>query len=110
MTPFKENLYTPGRQTLGKPEIIRTDQAAQSEHDSVVTRQRELAARLAAVRAEIDSLISGLGRWIFEGCDHTDFTDRLLDLRAESEALEAGIKYADNRLEIIKRSRPVVSR
>jgi hypothetical protein len=103
MTRYKNDLHTPGRQTLGKPEIRYFDQATQDDYDKIQSRRRELQARLGAIKSEQASILAGLGCWVAEGCDWREYTDQLADLRAEGEALQAGIDYLSGQAGLLKR-------
>ena len=96
-------IYRPGTQSLGKPEIVRFNQAVQDDWNAIQARRRELNAQLAAVSGEEKQIITNLGGWVAEGCDYQEYTDRLAELRAEAEGLQAGISYIDDKAGLLKR-------
>ena len=100
---YKSDLYTPGRQSLGAPEIVRDNQEIRDKYNSLQARRRELMTRLQAVSGKQRELLINLGAWVAEGCDYKEYTDQLSDLGAEQEALQAGIDYLDGQLGLLKR-------
>lgn len=89
--------------TLGKPNIIGFDEDVQAQWDALQARRRDLNQRLGQVQAEQTAILQGLGAWLFEGCDWREQTDRLAELRAEKEALDAAIQYAGLLADKLKR-------
>lgn len=83
--------------------VIRFDEDVQAKWDALHARRRDLNQRLGQVQTEQTAILQGLGAWVFEGCDHREQTDKLAELRAEREALEAAIQYAANLADTIKR-------
>ena len=102
-TRYGTDLVTPGNQSLGKPEIKRFDQDVKDDYDRMQARSRELSARLAVVNGEQAQIITNLGAWVAEGCDYKEYTDRLAELRAERDALQAGLDYLDGQAGLLKR-------
>ena len=101
---YKNDLYTPGRQTLGKPEIVGYKQDVAESWEALQARKREINNRLADVKTEQKQIKDSLGVWVAEGCDWKEYTDRLAELRAEAEALGAALVYLDNQAALLKRS------
>lgn len=101
---YPTETHNPSRQSLGKPEIKRFDEDIQTQWDALQARRRELSHQLGAVKTEQNGILQGLGAWVLEGCDWREYTDRLAELRAEAEALQAALTYADNLADKIKRN------
>ena len=74
-TRYGTELVSPGNQSLGKPEIKRSDEKIDAEWARLQARRRELDARMVAVKGEQASILTNLGAWIAEGCDYKEPTD-----------------------------------
>ena len=97
--------YTPGEQAPPAHEIVRFDPAVADDYDAKLARKRELKGMLTAVDNERVSIETNLGALVAEGGEgYKESTDRLAELRAEAEALEAGIDYLNGRLDLLKRT------
>ena len=101
-TRYGADLVTPGEKPP-KHEIKRFDEQVQNDYNKLTSRQRELSARLAAVNGEHKEIIVNLGAWVADGCDYKEYTDRLAELRAEREALEAGLEYLNGQAGLMLR-------
>lgn len=91
---------------LKEPNIIRFDEDVQAQWNALQARRRELSRRLSAVQTEQTGILQGLGAWVLEGCDWREYTDKLAELRAEAEALQAAVTYVDNLADRIRRGAP----
>ena len=86
------------------------DPEVQEKYNAMTSRRRELAERLASINSEQDLLLVNLGGFVAEGCDYKEYTDRLAELRAEREALDAGILYIANQCDLLRRMNPWLAR
>lgn len=100
---YKKETFTPGERSLGKPVIKRSDETVDAEWARLQARRRELEARLVAVKNEQAGILENLGCWVAENCDWKEHTDNLAALRSEAEAIQAGINYLSNKIEMMKR-------
>ena len=101
-TRYKTQLHTPG-DNIPKPEIVRFRQDISDQFKALEKRRNEMQARLSRVKNDISEIERGLGIWVFEGCDHEQYTSRLAKLRAETEALQYGLTYVSNQIEMLRR-------
>jgi len=99
---YGTRLYTPGDKIPGKT-IKQDDQEIRSDYNHLQDRRRELLKRLSVVTGEIEQIKINLGAWVAEGCDHKEHTDRLAELRAEMEGLQAGADYLAGQIDLMKR-------
>ena len=81
-------------------ETITRDPEVQEKFDFMVSRQAELGEQLAAATNEQGQILVNLGAFVVEGCDWKEYTDRLAELRAEIEALDAGLLYLAGQKEL----------
>ena len=102
-TRYGTRTHTPGDNKPASPTIIRNDPAVLTEWDTLHDRLSELKANLINVKGEIAEILAHLGRLVAEGANYKKSTDRLAELRAETEALEAGIQHLADRAELMKR-------
>ena len=103
-TRYGTELHTPGEYKPGPAKIIRHDPEVEAEWRANPTRKNELKAQLTAVDNEREEILSQLGRLVAaEGGDYKEATDRLAELRAEAEALQAGIDYLVGQAGLMKR-------
>ena len=101
---YKEDLHTPGDNRPGPADIVRHDPAVADDFDTKLARRRELKGMLTAVNGEQVSIETNLGALVSEGGNYKKATNRLAELRAETEALEAGIDYLTGRMDLLKRT------
>ena len=90
--------------TLGKERIIRFDKKVQDEFDAIKTKRRAMQSQLTEVIRDINQIQANMGSFVFEDCDYKEYLDRLAWLRLEQEALEAGVRFANNKVDALKRS------
>lgn len=90
---------------MGTPkiEVVRFDQNVQNDLGQLQSRRRELSAQLRIVNHEMSTILAGLGVVVVKGGDWQSQTERLLYLRAESEALGLAVDYCDLQSENLKR-------
>ena len=98
---FKEQLYTPGAR-IGK-QTVTFDGDIQAQFDSLGAKRRELELTLKSGRGEREQILDSLGEMVASGANYAKQLARLAALRQESEAIEAGIKYIDGQLGLLKR-------
>jgi len=101
---FKNELYTPGKQTPGKPEIIGFEQSVADTWAEMQSRLRDLSAQLARVKNEIEKVKTDLAFLVVERCEYKAECKRLGELRLEAEAIELGIDAIEQKSEILKRN------
>ena len=98
-----KDLYMPGRQTPGKPEIIRFNEAVQETWNEIQNRRRELTALLAKTEKEIELAKSNIAFLLIERCDIQEDSQLLAALRMEAEAIHLAIEHLDNKSTVPKR-------
>ena len=85
-------------------ETITRDPEVQEQYDVMISRLRELRSELAAVNSEINQILAAIGKQVAQGDDWQKSIARVGKLRLESEALEAGIRYINGQIELLRRS------
>ena len=80
---------------------VHLDEAAQ--FDALGLRAQELREHLAKSRHEIDKILTGLGELVASGQEYYQQVSRLGELRADIEALEAGVVYTSNQRDLLRR-------
>jgi hypothetical protein len=63
-----------------------------------------MQSQLTEVIRDINQIQANMGSFVFEDCDYKEYLDRLAWLRLEQEALEAGVRFANNKVDALKRS------
>jgi len=79
------------RDTLGKPEIIRYDEGAQSEYNQLKKRRAELENERNIIAREISQVLENIGVFEAERCDTGELLSQLSELRSQLEGKELGI-------------------
>ena len=102
-TRYGTRTHTPGDNKPASPTIIRNDPEVLAEWHEIHDRLSELKANLINVKGELEQIIANLGAAVAEGANYKKSTDRLAELRAETEALQAGIQHLADRAELMKR-------
>lgn len=98
------NTYTPGQDKPGPAVIVNYNETIQMEYNGLKSRRRELTTQVRQCSAEINQVQANLGAMAAEGCDYSEYTANLGQLRLQVEALELGIHYLDGQMGLLKRS------
>ena len=94
------------KDTLGKPTVENFNLDTQNAYNAIQARRRELQLQIPANQQEQEHILGNMGVLIAERCDYGDLVGKLSALRAEAEALQAGVRQLDNRAELMKRLNP----
>ena len=100
---YKEDLYMPGSQSAGKPEIIRFNEAVQETWNEIQSRRRELVALLTKTEKEIELAKSNIAFLLIERCDVEEDCQRMAALRLDAEAAQLAIEHLDSKAAALKR-------
>jgi len=85
-------------------ETITRDPEVLERHDALISRLGELRAELGAVNGETVAILAAIGKQVAEGEGWQKSIAKVGKLRLESEGLDAGIKFIDGQIELLKRS------
>ena len=91
---------------IPKAEVVRHKPEVEAEYNELGARLRELRDELGSVNGEINQITGSLGELVASGKGYEKQIKRLATLRAESEALEAGVLFVNNQRDLLQRMNP----
>ena len=96
-------LYTPGEQNPPEKEVVTFKQDIADQYDALEARRREINLQLSENGAEINRILESTGQIVAENGAWQKSISRVGKLRLDAEGLEAGLRYVEGQMGLLKR-------